>query len=171
LSAQVAGLQIIVPLANATTRKIFETALAECAPELSVHVVIEQTARALAAADVALVASGTATFEALLSKCPMVVGYKVNPATYRLVRLLRLVRIEHVAMANLLSGDVLAPELIQDACTPDKLLPPLKHFFNDEALRHEIADRYAEVHATLQMDTDNVAAEAVIKLMQGRGIV
>ena len=171
LSADAAGLQVVVPLANTTTRKIFETALAEYAPELSVNLVIEDTARALAAADVALVASGTATFEALLSKSPMVVGYKVNPATYRLVRVLRLVRIENVAMAYLLSGDVLAPEFIQDACTPDQLLPPLKRYFDDEALRNEIADRYAEVHATLQIDTDNVAAEAVIKLMQERGIV
>ena len=66
---------------------------------------------------------------------------------------------------------MLAPELIQDACTPDQLLPPLKRYFDNEALRREIANRYAEVHATLQMDTDNVAAEAVIKLMQERGIV
>ena len=171
LAAQVADLQVVVPLANEKTREIFEETLAETAPGFRVQVLVEDTALALAAADVALVASGTATFEALLSKCPMVVGYKVNPATYRLVHWLRLVQVEHVAMANLLSGDVLAPELIQDACTPEKLLPPLKQYFDDDELRQQISARYAEVHADLQMDTDDVAAEAVIRLMQERGIV
>jgi lipid-A-disaccharide synthase len=170
LREHIPALQIVVPLANTRTRGLFEAVRSRCCPALPVRVVVDATRQALAAADAALVASGTATFECLLSKRPMVVGYKANPATYRLIRMLRLVRVKHVAMANLLSGEPLAPELIQAACTPARLLPPLQRYFDDAALRARIAARYAEVHTELCMDSDHVAAQAVVDLLQERGL-
>lgn len=134
-------------------------------------VVLQQTRAALAAADVVLVASGTATLEGLLSKRPMVVGYKANSATYGLVQLLGLVKVKHVAMANLLADERLAPELIQDACEPAQLLPPLLEFFRDAGLRARIAQRYAEIHRRLRTDTNREAADAVLHLLRARGLV
>jgi lipid-A-disaccharide synthase len=101
----------------------------------------------------------------------MVVGYKVNGATYALARLFRLVKVEHVAMANLLAGEGLAPELIQRACTPDRLLPPLRAFFRDAGLRARIAQRYAAIHEQLRGDTNREAARAVVDLLKSRGLV
>ncbi|MCG6967522.1 MAG: lipid-A-disaccharide synthase [Chromatiaceae bacterium] len=164
-------LQVAVPVVNQATRQLFEQAWHEVAPDLPIKVSQGGTREVLAAADVVLVASGTATFEALLSKRPMVVGYKVNGATYALARLFRLVKVEHVAMANLLAGEGLAPELIQRACTPDRLLPPLRAFFRDAGLRARIAQRYAAIHEQLRGDTNREAARAVVDLLKSRGLV
>jgi lipid-A-disaccharide synthase len=164
-------LQVLVPLANEATRSQFEQILQAMHTDLEVYAAVGNSRLALAAADVVLTASGTATFEALLSKRPMVVGYKLNAATYWFARLFRLVRVEHVAMANLLAGGRLAPEFIQDMCEPAHLLPPLLEFFQQPLLRAEIAQRYREIHQALRMDTNSEAAEAVIALLRERGLV
>jgi lipid-A-disaccharide synthase len=164
-------LQCIVPLANEKTRALFEHTWRECCPKLPLDIHLDATRDALAACDVALIASGTATFEGLLSKRPMVVGYRVNPVTFWLVRLLRMVRVEHVAMSNLLAEQRLAPELIQGDCTPDRLLPPLRQFFDDGDRRRAIARQYTEIHRRLRKDTDAEAAAAVVALLRERGVV
>ncbi len=164
-------LQVVVPLVNEKTRDIFERMQQRCCPGRFVTTVVGGSRDALAAADVVLTASGTATLEGLLSKRPMVVGYKVNAATYAFARLLKLVKVEHVAMANLLAGERLAPELIQGDCEPDQLLPPLLRFFRDAALRERVAKRYTEIHEELRTDTNREAARAVVELLRERGLV
>ena len=171
LKQQLPGLQIVVPLVNEKTRLLFVQQLGETAPELVPVIALGQTRSAMAAADVVLVASGTATLEGLLSKRPMVVGYRANAATYALVQILGLVKVKHVAMANLLADERLAPELIQDRCQPEFLVPPLLEFFRDRGLRGRIARRYSEIHRQLRMDTNRVAAEAVVELLRARGLV
>ncbi|MCB1922234.1 MAG: lipid-A-disaccharide synthase [Gammaproteobacteria bacterium] len=171
LQAEIPGLQVVLPLINATTRDMLETIRAAHAPGLECTVSVGDARVAMAAADVVLVASGTATLECLLSKRPMVVGYKVSPATYRIVRLFRLLKVKHVALSNLLAGEGLAPELIQDACTPDRLVPALKTFFDDADTRAHIAGRYRHIHEGMRMDTNSVAADAVIALLKERGLV
>ncbi|MCB1786506.1 MAG: lipid-A-disaccharide synthase [Gammaproteobacteria bacterium] len=171
LHAEQPRLQIVVPLINEATRALFEADWRRYAPQLPVSVSLGTSRAAMAAADVLLLASGTATLEGLLSKRPMVVGYKVNPATYAVVRWLRLLKVEHVAIANLLAGERLAPELIQDACEPERLLPPLRDFLADAGLRNRIAARYTEIHRTLRIDTNQEAAQAVVALLRERGLV
>jgi lipid-A-disaccharide synthase len=171
LQQELPDLQLVVPLVNERTRSIFRDQLQKTAPGLGPVIVLGRTRAALAAADVVLVASGTATLEGLLSKRPMVVGYKVNGATYFLVQFLRLVKVKHVAMANLLADERLAPELIQGQCEPGLLVPPLLRFFRDPGLRDRIAARYTEIHRQLCMDTNRVAADAVVELLKSRGIV
>ena len=171
LTEHLPKLQIVVPLVNEKTRSMFEEQLRLSAPQLDPVVVIDRTRAALAAADVALVASGTATLEGLLSKLPMVVGYRTNAATYALVQMLRLVKVKHIAMANLLADERLAPELIQDACNPKQLLPPLLNFFSDTRLREGVARRYTEIHQQLRTDTNHEAAAAVVNLLRDRGLV
>jgi lipid-A-disaccharide synthase len=165
------GLQVLVPLVNDKTRQLWQAQHAAHAPDLPVQEVMGDSRSVLAAADVVLAASGTATFEALLSKRPMVVGYKLNALTYWLARVLRLVKLEHVAMANLLAGEGLAPEFIQGECEPDRLAPALLAFFDDPARVQAIQARYAEVHRELATDTNRLAAEAVMRLLRERGLL
>jgi lipid-A-disaccharide synthase len=171
LRRELAGLQVVVPLVNEATVRLFEQVGAEIGGDLDLQVIEGRSRVALAAADVVLTASGTATLESLLSKRPMVVGYKVNGATYMIARLFRLLKVRHVAMANLLAGERLAPELIQHRCEPAQLLPPLLTFFRDPGLRARIAERYTEIHRVLRIDTNREAATAVIGLLKGRGLV
>jgi len=171
LRDELPGLEVVVPLINQVTERLFEQAWRETPGELELQVVREGTDLALAAADVVLTASGTATLEGLLSKRPMVVGYKVNAATYAAARLFRLLKARHVAMANLLADERLAPELIQHDCEPARLLPALLAFFRDADLRERIAQRYTAIHLQLRTDTNREAARAVVDLLEARGLV
>jgi lipid-A-disaccharide synthase len=175
LLREIPDLQVVVPLVNPATRELFEKQLlaagCDCPSDSGMSLVQGESRTAMAAADAMLVASGTATLEGLLSKCPMVVGYRVSPATYMVVNGLRLIKTEHVALANLLVGERLAPELIQDECEPDHLLPPLLELFRNPARRAEIAARYAATHEALRKDSNREAAAAVAELLRERGLV
>ena len=162
------GLQVLVPLVNDKTAAVWREELSRYAPDLPVLEAMRDTRQVLAAADVVLVASGTATFEGLLSKRPMVVGYKLNALTYWLIRLFRLVKLEHVSMANLLSNRPLAPEFIQHDCEPEQLVPAVMHFFKNPQDVEAIRQEYTRIHAELATDTDALAAEAVLGLLCAR---
>ena len=163
-SRQLPGLRILVPLVNDKTRRQFQAQLEEYAPELDVTILGANARLALTAADAALIASGTATFEGLLCECPMVVGYKLHWLSYRLIKGLKLMKIEHVAMANLLSGEVLAPEFIQQACEPEQLTPAVMKLFQQPQLIAPIRQHYRQIHQSLVMDTNQRAARAVLSL-------
>ncbi len=171
LQHRLPDLRIVVPLVNEKTRDLLLAEKEQCCPELDIAISIGTSRLALAAADVVLTASGTATLETLLSKRPMVVGYKLNAATYAIARFLKLVKIEHVAMANLLADERLAPEFIQAECEPKNLVPALLRFFEDTDIRQRIATRYREIHKTLRTDTNRQAANAVVELLRARGLV
>jgi lipid-A-disaccharide synthase len=164
-------MQFVAPLVNDATRQVFEEARRQHAPDLPIAIGIGNTQGALAAADVVLVASGTATLETLLSKRPMVVGYRVSQATYRLVTWLRLIKTPYVALSNLLAGEELAPELIQDACRPEPLADAVLALFDDASRRDAIAARYRAIHEQLRMDSNREAALAVVRLLRDRGLV
>lgn len=163
-SRQLPGLKVLVPLVNDKTRRLFQAQLARYAPELEVTILDANARLALTAADAALIASGTATLEGLLCECPMVVGYKLHWLSYRLIKALKLVKIEHVALANLLSGEVLAPEFIQQACEPGQLTPALMKLFQQPQLIEPIREHYRQIHQSLVTDTNQRAASAVLSL-------
>lgn len=170
LGERVPGLQVVVPLVNDTTRSMFASAWQTIAGGSPVRLVTNASHEALAAADVVLVASGTATLETLLSKRPMVVGYRANPATYAVVKGLGLIKTRHVALSNLLVDDgPLADELIQGDCVPARIVPALQRLFTDTALRDATVASYRAVHARLRMDSNGEAAAAVIALLRERG--
>jgi lipid-A-disaccharide synthase len=105
----------------------------------------------LAASDVLLVASGTATVEGLLTRLPMVVVYKVHPVTFWVAR--KLVRVAHVAMANIVSDDGsgarAVPELLQDEATPENVAAEAERFLSDETLTAATRERLAKGAADL----------------------
>ncbi len=158
------GLQFVIPAANQTLQRLIEEKLIQHG--LQANVILQDTQSALAAADVVLCASGTATLEGLLSKRPMVIGYKLHWLTFAIIKWFKLMKIKHYALANIISGEVLAPELIQDDCTPNALANEVMRFFKDENLRQVIAQRYADIHREMMVDTDRLIADAVDDVLQ-----
>jgi lipid-A-disaccharide synthase len=158
-------LKFAVPLVNAAVRGLFENALRNRADGLDITLVDANSRDVLSAADLVLTASGTATIEALLHKRPMVVAYRVNPLTYAIARTFNLVKIPYVAMANLLAGEELAPEFIQDACRPERLAGALLDFLEAPARVAEIQTRYRKIHEELQGGVTTSAADAVLELI------
>lgn len=110
---------VVLPLVNLAARTFVETELRRMGAGLSCTLVDGRAQEVMAAADVVLLASGTATLEAMLLGRPMVVAYRLAPLTYAVAR--RLVRAPHVAIPNLLAGRAVVPEFIQHAATPAAL--------------------------------------------------
>lgn len=163
-------IQFVTPLVGEAVAEIFAETRRRVAPELPVQTVRGRSHEVLAAADVVLTASGTATLEALLCKRPMVVGYRVHWLTYLLARYLRLVKTRWVAMANILVGEELAPEFLQGRCDAAHLGPALLQLLDDPARADFIRARYRECHERLRCDSSHEAAEAVATLlMRSRG--
>lgn len=162
-------LEIAVPLVNETLRRIFSRILADKAPDLPVTLVDGRSRDVIAAADAVLTASGTATLETLLINRPLVVGYRISPLTYRLVKGLNLVKVPHAAMANLLVGRELAPEFIQDRCRAELMGPAVVRFLEDRDLVREIASVYREVRGRLGQNAGRQAAAAILALVEEKG--
>ncbi|NEX20350.1 lipid-A-disaccharide synthase [Thiorhodococcus mannitoliphagus] len=167
-------LTFVAPMVSKRLRTLFEATLQRRAPQLPIHLVDGRSRDALAAADCVLTASGTATLEALLLKRPMVVGYRVHPLSYHLVKALRLVKVPYVAMANLLVGRELAPEFLQDRCRPELLAPALLDLLDNAEHRRFIAAEYDRIHRHLRRNAADSAAIAVLGLIghpaSGRGV-
>jgi lipid-A-disaccharide synthase len=161
-------LRFVVPLVTPTLREIFTATLHRDAPGLVLTLVDGRSRDAIAAADCVLTASGTATLETLLIGRPMVVGYRISPLTYRLISGLRLVKVPHVAMANLLVGHELAPELIQDRCRAELMGPAVLDFLEDPQRVRDVESAYGKVRDELRRNAAGEAAAAVLELV-GRG--
>jgi lipid-A-disaccharide synthase len=127
-----------------------------------------QARAALCAADVALVASGTATLEALLCRCPMVVAYRVGAITALLIRSLRLVRLPYFSLPNLLAGEAMVPEFFQEAAQPEPLALALGLVLDDAPRRDYQRRRFEAIHASLRQDGAALAARAVLQLLHER---
>ena len=155
-------LEVLVPLVNNKRREQFERIKAEVAPDLSVHLLDGQARETMIASDAALLASGTAALECMLAKCPMVVGYRMKPFTFWLAE--RLVKTPYVSLPNLLAGEELVTELLQQKCQPQKLanavLPLLQGGDAVEALK----ERFLILHQSIRCGADKQAAQAVLAL-------
>ncbi|WP_296811670.1 lipid-A-disaccharide synthase [Thiocapsa sp.] len=158
-------LQFVVPLVSARLRERFVQVLAQVAPNLPISLVDGRSREVLAAADVVLTASGTATLETLLTKRPMVVAYRVHPISYHLVKQLGLVKVPYIAMANLLAEKELAPEFIQGRCRADLLAPAVLAFLDDAERVAEIQAEYRRIHLWLRKGAAASAAQAVLDLV------
>lgn len=153
------ALRFVLPCASPERRVQIEEMLA--GRDLPVQLLDGASHEALAACDAVLIASGTATLEALLYKRPMVVAYKVAPMTYRILK--RLVKSPYISLPNLLAGRLLVPELIQDAATPDALAASVLPLLDDGSMQTESFDA---IHRALRQDASAQAAEAVLALVE-----
>lgn len=158
-------LQFAVPLVSARSLALFEEQRARYTPQLAITRVLGQSRAVLAAADLVLSASGTATLEGLLSKRPMVVGYKLHWLSYAIARLFKLIKVDHIAMANLLAGERLAPELVQGDCESGPLARELNALLDNPQRMAAIRERYRQIHQSMICDTNREAARAVLALL------
>jgi lipid-A-disaccharide synthase len=167
LHARRPDLQFVAPMANAAAGAGFAASLAAHAPGVPVTVIDGRAQEALAAADAALVASGTATLETALIKRPMVVAYRVVPLTYWLMRGLKLMKAKFIAHPNLLAGRQIVPEYLQDDVRPEVLGPALLAQLERPDLA-ELVATYTDIHHTLRRDASARAADAVLELRAQR---
>jgi lipid-A-disaccharide synthase len=160
-------LHILVPAANAKCKAmIVEQIRAAALPTARVHLLDGHAREAMIAADVVMLASGTATLETMLVKRPMVVGYRVAELTYRIVSALGLLKVNRYALPNVLAGKDLAPELMQHDCTPDKLASAVTQWFGHPECVAGLQVDYLRLHHELCQDASARAADAVVGLMQ-----
>ncbi|WP_161867639.1 lipid-A-disaccharide synthase [Pseudomonas yangonensis] len=151
------GVRFLLPCATPERREQLEQMLA--GRDLPLTLLNGRSHEALAACDAVLIASGTATLEALLYKRPMVVAYRVAPLTYRILK--RLVKSPYISLPNLLAERLLVPELIQDAATPEALAQTVAPLIDGGQVQTEGFD---VIHRALRRDASVSAADAVLKL-------
>lgn len=164
LKARFPDLQFLVPLVNEKRKAQFEAIKAEIAPDLELILLDGNARAAMIAAECTLLASGTAAFEAMLCKSPMVVGYKMKPLTYWLAK--KLVKTPYISLPNLLANKPLVPELIQEECNPDRIVAELSRYLEDEAVKNQLKFAFTELHRGIQCDADRQAAQAVSELLE-----
>ncbi len=151
----------LVPLATRETRLLFEQVRREAdAMELPIRVVFGHAIDAMIAADVVLVASGTASLEAALLKRPMVISYRIGKWQYRLMK--RMAYLPWVGLPNILCNETVVPELLQDDATPARLAEALDAWLVDRDGRTRLEQRFTELHRVLRQDTAERAAEAIL---------
>ncbi|GAA5171041.1 lipid-A-disaccharide synthase [Modicisalibacter zincidurans] len=167
LAARIEGLQLVIPAATAQRRDELEALLAEH-PQLAERVTLidGRSREAMIASDAVLLASGTAALEAMLCHRPMVVAYKMAPATHWLAR--HMVKTEWISLPNLIARESLVPELIQHAATPQAIAAALTQWLDDDTARQAMESRFAALHATLQRGASERAAEAVLAVAARR---
>ena len=158
LLAERPGLRFVLPCASPQRRLQIEQLLQ--GHDLPVTLLDGGSHLALAACNAVLIASGTATLEALLYKRPMVVAYRMAPLTFWILR--RLVKSPYVSLPNLLAGRALVPELLQDAATPESLAAETGPLIDNGQAQTEGFDA---IHRTLRRDASNQAADAVLALI------
>jgi lipid-A-disaccharide synthase len=164
LRQEVAEVHFVCPLATRQTRDMFEATLhAHGRADLPLTLMFGHSHEALAAADLALVASGTATLEAALFKTPMVITYRQSPLSWALQR--RMLYLPYVGMPNILAGERLVPELLQDEATPAALSAALLALLRDTSRQRQQVARFREFHELLRQDTGQKAAEAVLTVL------
>jgi len=159
-------LRMVVPAVPALQLRIEEAARAHGVADV-LQIVTGQSHAVLAACDVTLIASGTATLEAALFKRPMVIGYHMHPLSWWLMKRKQLQ--PWVGLPNILCGEFVVPELIQDAATPQALCDATLQWF-DAKVQHPatitaLEQRFSALHASLRRDTSQLAADAIEKIL------
>jgi lipid-A-disaccharide synthase len=155
------ALSFVLPVADPSLRPQIDAALREH-PQLASGVALTagRSHDCLEACDVVLVASGTATLEAALYKRPMVISYRMPALSAWIMR--RKGYLPYVGLPNILAGEFIVPELLQDAATPEALAAAVLDLLGDQARRARLVERFTEMHHALKRDTVGLAADAIL---------
>lgn len=156
-------LQVVIPAANELRKQEIKAGIQAAGLE-NMLVLDGQSRTVMAAADVLMMASGTATLEGALYKKPMVVGYRLGPITYWLLSLL--IRVKHVSLPNLLCPTPLIPELIQQNMTPESLCAAVLNWFENPAQVSALQRSFTELHLQLRQNASATAAQVVRQLIE-----
>lgn len=158
------GLKFIVPAANAQRYEQLQALLA--AEELPITLLHGQSHLVMQAADAVLMASGTTTLEALLLRRPMVVAYKMSALSYAIIS--RMVKSPYISLPNLLAGEELVPEILQDQVRPDILGPLLLAQLQHSAERSALQQRFSQIHRSLRQNASERAADILLNMIEQR---
>jgi lipid-A-disaccharide synthase len=158
-------LQLAIPCVNREREQQVRSLVDALDVKLTVTIVRGRSREVMAAADVVLLASGTATLEAMLLKKPMVVGYRLSNLSFRIVS--RMMKSPYIALPNLLAQKPLVPELIQDAATPQALGNAVLERLENSDERERLTKAFSEIHETLRQNADEQAASAIAALIGG----
>ncbi|HSQ03423.1 MAG TPA: lipid-A-disaccharide synthase [Burkholderiales bacterium] len=156
----------LAPMASRQTKAMFEAALYRTTAALNLNIMFGHAHEAMAAADVVLAASGTATLEAALLKRPMVITYRVPRLSAWIMK--RQGHTPYVGLPNILAGEFIVPELLQDEATPDKLAAALLDLLRDKNARMRLEGRFDAMLQTLRQNTASRLVEAVLPLVGSR---
>lgn len=149
---------------NQGNAKRFQQLQAQFTPDLPLVSFVEQTATVMAAADIAMVTSGTATLECMLYKKPMVIAYRMAPLTYFLAKYL--VKTPYIGLPNILANTALVPEFIQEAATPQALASALLAYMNHPEKISALKQAFTSMHQNLHQDTEKILVEAVVEVLK-----
>ena len=156
--------RFLVPLVNRQTRDQFEKVLRRKPQHLDVMMLEGRAQEALSAADVALVASGTATLEAALLKCPMVITYRLSALTAWLVRQRATARF--FGLPNIILDEAVVPEVIQEAATPQNLAEHLARLLGDPAAQRAMVQSFERLHHLLRTDSHQGILKGIAQALQ-----
>lgn len=159
------GLYLIAPMATPACRAAFEQVLSDLNAQTRLRVLDGQAQLAMQAANVVLVASGTAALEVMLSKRPMVVGYRIAALSYWIVRTFGLLKSASVSLPNILAGRAVVPELLQDDCRPDHLADALLRLMPGSTSATQQIEGFIAQHRALQGGGASAAAAAIADLL------
>jgi lipid-A-disaccharide synthase len=161
--------QFLVPLATRVTRDRFEASIYRLGlDKLPLKLLYGHATDALRAADVALVASGTATLQAALARCPHVIFYRVSRLTASIVKARML--LPYVGLPNILAGRFVVPEMLQEDATADNLALAAANLYDDTVTRRRLEALFAGFAASLSADTGRLAADAVATELRAAGV-
>nr|WP_046003960.1 lipid-A-disaccharide synthase [Pseudoalteromonas rubra]KJZ11687.1 lipid-A-disaccharide synthase [Pseudoalteromonas rubra] len=163
LADKIPNLKILVPLVNEKRKAQFQAIQAQVAPELRTILLDGQSSLAMTAATAVLLASGTATLEAMLYKKPMVVGYKLKPLSYWIFNTFFTFNIKHFSLPNLLADEALVEEFLQQDCNPDALTDALLPLLKGD--NSALIQRFYDIHQNIRRDASKQAAQAVVELI------
>jgi len=167
IAAAVPDTQFLVPLVNRGTRDLFETALYRReAAELNLTILFGHAHEAMAAADVVLAASGTATLEAALIGRPVVIAYRMPRASWWIMR--NRGYQPYVGLPNILAGEFIVPEFLQDEATPENLSQAILNLLFDDVVRARLETRFAAIARELRQDSAGRMASALVPLVLNR---
>jgi lipid-A-disaccharide synthase len=166
VAAQLPGLRVVIPAATSACRSAIESLLSTPRVPLPDARLLDGQARtAMVASDVVLLASGTATLEAMLAQRPMVVGYRIAALTHAIVKGMGMLKVDSYSLPNVLAHDRVVPELMQGDCTPTQLAASVLDWFHRPAAMNALQPRFRALHADLRRDASAQAAQAVAELL------
>ncbi|HZT62521.1 MAG TPA: lipid-A-disaccharide synthase, partial [Burkholderiales bacterium] len=161
IAARQPAVHFLVPLISRETRAMFEETLyEEAASGLPVTVLFGHAREAIAACDVALVASGTATLETALARKPMVITYKMAGLTAFIMK--RMGYLPWVGLPNIIAGEFVVPEILQNDATPENLAQAVLNSLNDPVVSRRLPERLDRIRLLLRKDTAARASEAIL---------
>ena len=161
---QISNVHFLVPLVSRETRLIFEGAMyRQHAEDLPLTILFGHAHEAMIAADTALVASGTATLEAALLKCAMVITYTMPATSAWIMR--RKAYLPYVGLPNIIAGEFVVPELLQEDALPENLAQAVCNLVRDPRVRSRLESRFLAMHRELRQGTAERAVDAIASLL------